>query len=132
MIDLKQGNIILPGGYLLSPASTETSFINSTDGSHAQRLIDNRGYRTYKLSDVPFEGDNTTFTIYFHNSQLTNIQVYFDVDSADAASESDYIARFLLNKIGAPPYTYNWGEMKIISDVKSDFSVLEIKYKLCL
>lgn len=129
MTDLIKGYVTLPEGYQVCPSTTEKAFISSNDGINAKLVIDNNDYTSYKTTNIPFLDENVIITLFFHNNHITQVQVYFELGESNTVNEAAYIKHWLIHKLGQPPYLYDWGEIKVISDNRSDFSVLAVLYK---
>lgn len=129
MADLIKGCVTLPKGYQICPSTTENGFISSNDGASAKLVVKNDGYTSYKIIHAPFFGQNVTVTLFFYDDKIAQAQLYFDLGVSNAVDEAAYIKQWITQKLGEPPYVYDWGQISVLSDPKSDFSALAIQYE---
>jgi len=132
-MNLKNGTVTLPYGSIVDNITMKKNFLESKDGTLAILLVKNEDYSSYKVVGLKADDIKLVVMLYFKLDSIYQVQIYFDLDQSEGIDKTENVNKFLegwlLANLGKPPYNYFWGNVKVITDIKAEFSVIALNYK---
>ena len=139
MIDIKNGNILLnDNSFIIKKGLTKAEFLKS---NLAEDILNQQVsvFTNYYLKPQLIGDEKFTVALYFDQNDLIaflyisllsdgNIPSWNNWSESEELKRKDEHDKWLLRKIGDPPYKYLWGEISSIYDVRSGSSIIIIRY----
>lgn len=126
------------GGEVIRPKISRREFLSSPFGSVARQVVHNGPYSTFHVM-VSEEDRRIGILFSFVNDDLSQVSftpglpenfvgpldLWSEKMTEDGASRAENVVRASL---GSPPYMFSWGNVSIVTDVRSGFGGALIRY----
>jgi hypothetical protein len=137
MIDIKNGSIALQN-FMMRKGLTKDDFLSSNLFGEVLKHQEYE-FTTYSLKPQLIEKEKFIMVIYFNKNDIIdlvnlslsnseNLPSWDNWSESEEQRKKEEHDKWLLNKIGIPPYNYDWGTVSSNYDPRSGSSMITIRY----